>query len=113
LTDGEDDFVERNDQERFITWYLPGIPIEPEELRFAHRGIVGQGKTPEEKAEDTAMLIGQASRFARLVDFVPDVTGIFDEKQQLVAFHRNESALSRVYERVLKQSEVAKNELTD
>lgn len=113
LTDGEDEFIPNNERERFITWSLPGIPFEPEDLEFARRGLVGKGNTPEELAESTARQISQASQFARLVDFVPDVTGVFDEKQQLVAFHRNESALSRIYERVLNQSQVAASELTD
>lgn len=113
LTDGEEGFVERNASERFITWTLPGMPLDPADLRFAKQGLVGQGETPEEKAKDTSLLVGQASRFARLVDFVPDVTGIFDEKQQTVAFQRGQRALSHVYERVLKQSQVAQTELPD
>ncbi len=113
LTDGEAGFVERNEQERFIAWCLPGIPIEPSELRFLRRGFQGEGDTAEKKAEDTAQLIAQASRFSRLIDFVPEMTGIFDDKQQLVAFSRTESSLSRIYERVLKQSQVAAIELTE
>jgi hypothetical protein len=113
LTDGEEGFVERNAQERFIAWCLPGIPMDPSELRFLRQNFQGQGATEQDKATDTAQLIGQASRFARMIDFVPDVTGIFDEQQQLVAFSRNESCLSRIYERVLRQSQVAAIELTE
>ena len=112
LTDGEAGLIEQNERERFICWNLPGIPMEPEELRFAVRGFTGDGNTPAEMAEDTALLIGQASRFARLIDFVPDATSVFDEQQQMAAFERGENSLARLYERVLKQSQVAKIELT-
>jgi hypothetical protein len=112
LTDAEDSLVETNERERFICWCLPGIPFEPEDLRFAVRGFTGQGDTPEKKAEDTALLIGQASRFARLVDFVPDANAVFGEEKQIAAFMRNENSLARLYERVLKQSQVAATELT-
>lgn len=112
LTDGEQELVEQNERERFICWCLPGIPMDPEDLRFAVRGFTGRGDTPEAKAEDTALLIGQASRFARLIDFVPDATSVFDEQQQMASFERGESSLARLYERVLKQSQVAATELT-
>jgi hypothetical protein len=112
LTDGEAGLIEQNERERFICWHLPGTPIDKEELRFVVRGLTGDGNTPAEMAEDTAMLIGQASRFARLVDFVPDATSVFDEQQQMAAFERGENSLARLYERVLKQSQVANIELT-
>ncbi|MEZ4301379.1 MAG: hypothetical protein R3B70_40975 [Polyangiaceae bacterium] len=65
VTDGMSEFNEKNAQERFVAWCLPGIPIDLSELRFAHRGFVGQGATPEEQAADTA-LAGQARQFAHL-----------------------------------------------
>ena len=34
LTDGGNGSVEQNERERFICWCLPGIPIDPEELRY-------------------------------------------------------------------------------
>lgn len=43
LTDGEPGLVEQNERERFINWCLPGIPIDPEDLRFAVRGFTGRG----------------------------------------------------------------------
>lgn len=112
LTDADDNFDPRNEEERFITWCLPGIPFDPEDLHFA-QGLVGHGATPQEQGADTARLAQQAAQFARLVDFIPDVSGIFDGQQQLVAFHRNEKALSRVYEQVLRMSQVADLGLTD
>jgi len=110
LTDGQEEFIKRNERERFITWCLPGIPYRAEDLRFLHRGLVGEGEGAA-KAADTAILLQQAATFARLVDFVPSVTGLF-EQNELVAFQPGITPLSRVYEKTLKQSRVAKAELT-
>jgi len=112
LTDAGDGAVEQNAPERFICWCLPGIPIDPEELRFNIRGLTGHGNTPAEAAEDTALLVGQASRFARLVDFTPDATSVFEEQKQMAAFEHGENSLAGLYERVLTQSLVASVELT-
>src|SRR5262249_2259163 len=60
----------------------------------------------------TARLVGQASRFARLVDFVPDATSVFDEQQQIASFERGERSLARLYDLVLRHSLVAASELT-
>ncbi|HJY26708.1 MAG TPA: hypothetical protein VJ306_01645 [Pyrinomonadaceae bacterium] len=112
LTDGESQLVPQNERERFICWCLPGIPIDPEDLRFLTRGFSGEGNTPQEKAADTARLIAQASRFARLVDFVPDATSVFDEQQQMASFERGDRSLARLYDLVLRFSQVSAIELT-
>lgn len=112
LTDGMEAHDPANAAERFITWCLPGIPIAPTELAFMTRGLVGRGDTPEAREEDTKLLLGQAARFAKLVDFVPQMSGQHTGENQLVAFHPNSDSLTRTYERVLIQSKVAKQELT-
>jgi hypothetical protein len=93
--------------DQFIVWCSPGIPMSAEELRFTTRGIVGQGDTPEKKAEDTRQLIEQAAQFARLTDFVPRADGIYDEDNQRALFNNDGLTFSGIYERVLKQSQVA------
>ena len=113
LAEDQDGIAARADRERFITWCIPGIPLDAEELAFATRGLVGRGDTPEKKAEDTAMLLGRASRFARLMDFAPEPGGMLDEGKQDAVFNHEGPTLSRIYERVLKQSPVAASTLTD
>jgi hypothetical protein len=113
LTDGSEDLVKANERQRFISWCLPGIPIEADELRFAEQGLVGMGPDAAAQGRDTALLRDQASRFARLVDFVPDASAIFGKQQQVASFQSDAGSLSRTYERVLKQSQVVKSELTE
>jgi cell division septum initiation protein DivIVA len=113
LTDANDEVVPANERERFISWCLPGIPVDADELRFAEQGLVGLGADAAAQGKDTALLLGQASRFARLVDFTPDAKGVFGEQQQMASFQSDAGSLSRTYERALKQSQVAKAELTE
>lgn len=106
LTDGREQFDARNAAERFITWCLPGLPIDADELRFLRRGLHGEGATAEERDADARILTGQAARFAMMCDFIPDVTGAYGTQSE-VAFHRSERSLARMYQRVLTHSQVA------
>jgi hypothetical protein len=102
LTDVPEGFPERDERDKFITWCSPGIPIDGDDLRFTRRGLIGEG-TAEARGADTALLLQQAASFARLVDYVPDVSGIYD----------GNARLSQVMEKVLAQSQVAATELTE
>jgi hypothetical protein len=107
LTDGKKDFASGVTDDRFITWCLPGIPIDPEDLRFAREGMIGKGADEAERARDTALLSMQAANFARLMDFIPDVRG-----QQIVSFQPGIRSLSGTYEAVLRDSKIADVPLT-
>lgn len=107
LTDGKKTFTSGVGEDRFITWCLPGMPIDPEDLRFARVGLVGEGADEAARARDTALLTLQAANFSRLVDFIPDVRG-----QQIVSFQPGNKSLSSTYEAVLHQSKIADTPLT-
>lgn len=108
LTDGKQNFSNEPERDRFITWCLPGIPINPDDLRFARVGMVGEGADDAARARDTALLATQAANFFRLVDFIPEVNG-----QRTVAFQPGGKSLSSTYEAALRASKIADTPLTD
>jgi hypothetical protein len=65
------------------------------------------------RAADTAALYMQAENFARLVDFIPDVTSATNEQFARLNVLNNEGSLSDVYQYVLRMSQVAHSELPD
>src|SRR5450432_3703229 len=65
------------------------------------------------RAQDTAGLYQQSEFFARLVDFVPEVSQLNNGHFGTLAVMNNEGGLSEVYETVLKHSQVAHTELSD
>lgn len=107
LTDGKKDFASGLTDDRFITWCLPGIPIDPEDLRFAREGTIGKGADEAARARDTALLSLQAANFAKLMDFIPDVRG-----ERIVSFQPGIKSLSGTYETVLHDSKIADVPLT-
>ena len=64
------------------------------------------------RAQDTAGLYQQAEFFARLVDFVPEVTQISNDHFSTLSVMNNQGGLSEVYETVLTHSQVAHTDLT-
>lgn len=65
------------------------------------------------RAQDTTGLYQQSEFFARLVDFVPEVTQINNNHFAALTVMNNEGGLSEVYETVLKHSQVAHTDLSD
>jgi hypothetical protein len=65
------------------------------------------------RASDTTRLYQQAEAFARLVDFIPDVTRINNDQFARFAVMNDEGSLSEIYERTLKFSQVMQSSLTD
>jgi hypothetical protein len=63
------------------------------------------------RAQDTAKLYMQAENFARLVDFVPDVTAMTNSQFARLNIMNNEGGLSEIYERILRMSQVMQTEL--
>ncbi len=65
------------------------------------------------RAQDTAQLYMQAENFARLVDFVPDVTAGSNNQLSRLNILNNEGSLSDVYRYTLRMSQVAESQLDD
>jgi hypothetical protein len=58
----------------FVSWCMPGIPFEPEDFNFAIKGI-GSGND----AEEARKIVQQAFTFSQLVDFIPNVSGVYND----------------------------------
>jgi hypothetical protein len=80
----------------FIAWCTPGIPWDEEDLEFIRKGVLG-GTT----AQDIKESLNEAEDFARLVNLIPDVSGVYDQQQQTAAYKQDGTLLWDVYEEVL------------
>lgn len=138
LTNGDDSVPASEDN--FFSWCTPGIPVDAADFDFLSQGLTGVVKTaaldalrsteaggdgqattqPELtpalldqlRAQDTARLYMQAENFARLVDFIPDVTKANNGQFTRFAVQNNEGTLSEVYTRVLRMSQVMESQLS-
>ena len=72
-----------------------------------------QAQLDQLRASDSTKMYQQAEAFARLVDFVPDVTRINNDQFAKFAVMNNQGTLSEVYERTLKFSQVMQSSLTE
>ena len=124
-------------EDNFFSWCTPGIPVDVADFDFLTQGFTGvvrkeqadiltapgaEGTPPEPlppaelerlRAQDTARLYMQAEAFARLVDFVPDVTKFNNVQFARLSVLNNEGTLSEIYARVLRMSQVAETKLSD
>jgi hypothetical protein len=94
------------DPDDFIAWCTPGLGFQPENLEFATKGLEGA------TGAETRSLLAQASDFAKLVNLVPDPSGIYNEAQQQTTFDQSGSILWNTYSNALNFSEVASSPLT-
>jgi hypothetical protein len=94
------------DPDDFIAWCTPGLGFQPENLEFATKGLEGA------TGAETRSLLAQASDFAKLVNLVPDPSGIYNEAQQQATFDQSGSILWNTYSNALNFSEVASSPLT-
>lgn len=134
LTNG-DDTVPRS-EDNFFAWCTPAVPIEAKDFEFLTQGLTGVLKpsavrtaagavgggqsgqtaalTPEQVnqllAQDVGQLYQQAEMFARLVDTIPDVSGI-DNRFATLNVLNNEGSLSDCYEYILRFSQVMESQL--
>lgn len=105
LTGGDDVAAPASDN--FIAWCTPGIPFEAADLEFASKGLAGA------TGDETRRLLATASDFSRLVNFVPDPSGIYNKEQQDTTYEQTGTLIWDVYKNVLQFSEVAAGNLTD
>jgi hypothetical protein len=93
---------------RVLSWAMPGLPFEAADFNFAAKGL-GSGAN----AEEEKLLTQQASDFARIVDFIPDLTVPYNNDKQQTIFKTSEARMSHMYGEILKASKVVKSALTD
>ena len=107
LTGG--DSIATPDTSNFIAWCNPGIPFQPEDLIYAQKGLAGK------TGDETRNLLAQAADFSRLVNFVPDPSGVYNtgKEQQGTTYEHNGTELWAVYNNVLQFSKVAAGDLTE
>ena len=65
------------------------------------------------RAQDTAKLYMEAENFARLVDFVPDLTSLNNNQFASLTVMNNEGTLSERYQYILRMSQVMESELPE
>lgn len=93
---------------KFVSWYLPGVPFTPADFRFCAQGLTGS------TAEEIQQSYHQAFVLSSLFDFVPDVsTGFVDNQLQQSIFAGTQDKISSVYNDVLKYSRVVHRELSE
>ncbi len=93
---------------KFVTWFLPGIPFLPEDFLFCSKGLIG------EDAEGTRERYHHAFVLSKLFDLVPDVNReVLDDEMQQSIFTSTQDTISSVYRDVLKYSKVLNLELSE
>jgi len=102
----EDIKIPRN---KFVTWLLPGISVEPEDFLFCAKGL-GAGSD----AEEDKKMYQQAFYFSKLFDFVPDISDplVYTGEMEQSIFTSTQDTISSVYNDILKYSQVADHEIT-
>ena len=90
----------------YVAWLAPGLPIDPDNLAFAKKGTAG--KTGDEARD----LLAQAADFSRIVNLVPDASGVIGLEHQQATFENDGRMLWDAYYTALNSSQVADGELT-
>jgi len=121
-------------EDNFFSWASPGIPFDEADFEFLTQGLTGvidpksllvknpdgtestrqltDAERNELLGQDTSRLYSAAESFARIVDFVPDASGINDQMNR-INIKADEGTLSDIYDFVLRFSQVANTELTE
>jgi hypothetical protein len=90
----------------FCTWAAPGIPYP--ESDFAFMQAIGVTDADEMRRRNQ-----QAYIWSRFVDFLPDISGVYDTEQQEAIYQSDGTRLSTLWEITLRLSEVAAIPLTE
>ncbi|OME95788.1 hypothetical protein BK124_18975 [Paenibacillus amylolyticus] len=87
---------------KYVSWILPGIPFQPEDFDYCEKGVSGGGS-----AEENRKLMHQAFIMSKLLDFIPDPSGLALEPGiQQTIFTSTQDTISAVYKDVLTYSRV-------
>jgi hypothetical protein len=91
---------------KFVTWFLPGLPFDVKDFLYCAKGFGG------ETAEEIQQLYHQAFALSKLFDFIPDVNNeFFTDKMQQTIFTTTQDTISSVYKDILEYSRVYHSEL--
>lgn len=95
---------------KFVSWLMPGVPMDPSDFLFCSKGFIGN------TAEETQQLYHQGFVLSKLLDFVPEISAdpqFLSHDMQQTLWTTTQDSLSSVYNDVLKYSRVLNNELSD
>lgn len=95
---------------KFVSWLMPGIPMDPADFVFCSKGFIGS------TAEETRERYRQGFMLSKLLDFVPEVSAdpqFLSHDMQQTLWTTTQDSLSSVYNDVLKYSRVLNNELSE
>jgi hypothetical protein len=101
ILNGEDQHVPKS-SDNYISWCMPGIPFQAEDLQFAVKGMNGKD------AKETETLLRHAYEFSRVVNAIPS-SNVIDRK---AIYESNGKTLWDVYNNILQFSEVSSSDLT-
>ncbi|WP_438495254.1 hypothetical protein [Paenibacillus sp. IHBB 3054] len=93
---------------KYVSWILPGIPMVPEDFTYCEKGLNGA------TAEERRLLAHQAFVMSKLLDYIPDPSGLaLEPEMQQTIFTTTQDTISSVYNDVLKYSRVVHFELSE
>lgn len=98
-------------KDSFVSWCSPALAFEPQDFKFAVQGLSSGTATRPGTAEENRLLNRQAAAFANLIDFIPDVGGIYDGREQDTVWRTSQARLSYMYGETLKFSKVVAGDL--
>ena len=103
---GNDDSI-KIPRNKYVSWFLPGIPFTPADFRYCATGFAGN------TAEEIKSAYHQAFVVSSLFDYIPDTsTGFVNPEMQQTIFAGTGDRISTVYNDVLKYSRVVHKPLT-
>jgi len=108
---GGDDTVPAQ-KDSFVSWCSPALAFEPQDFKFAVQGLASGTATRPGTADEDKILNRQAASFANLIDFIPDVGGIYDGREQDTVWRTSQARLSYMYGETLKFAKVVSTDLT-
>jgi hypothetical protein len=101
ILNGGDEHIHKS-TDNYISWCMPGIPFQAEDLQFAVKGMNGKD------AKETETLLRHAFEFSRVVNAIPS-SNVIDRK---AIYETNGKTLWDVYNNILQFSEVSSSDLT-
>jgi hypothetical protein len=106
VTGGDDAIkIPRN---KYVSWFLPGVPFTPEDFRYCATGFTGN------TAEEIKNAYHQAFVVSSLFDYIPDTSsGFVNPEMQQTIFAGTGDRISSVYKDVLRYSRVVHKPLSE